>query len=182
MRNRLGIDEWIEAGLETLAEGGIEAVRVEPLAAKLHVTKGSFYWHFQDRQGLLDALLQAWQVAATNNIITIVDTRGGDGQARLRTLFKIALASDGRLEHAIRTWARSDETAAQVVADIDRRRTAYVEALFRRMGFAEDVAAARARFVYLAVIGQYAMGPHGRLQAPPNQAFEAILHMLTEDV
>lgn len=181
MRNRLGADEWIEAGLEMLAESGVEAVRVEPLAARLRVTKGSFYWHFQDRQGLLDALLQAWQVAATNDIITIIDERGGDGQARLRTLFKIALVSEGRLEHAIRTWARSDEAVAAVLVDIDRRRTAYVEALFERMGFAKDAAAARARFVYLVVIGQYAVAPAGRLKAPPNQEFEAILQMLTGD-
>ena len=58
--SRLDASAWIEAALEALADGGVEAVRVEPLAKALDVTKGSFYWHFADRRALIDAMLTSW--------------------------------------------------------------------------------------------------------------------------
>src|SRR5262245_66201756 len=57
---RLDADAWIAAAFEALAAGGVDAVRVEPLAKALGITKGSFYWHFTDRRALLDAMLSAW--------------------------------------------------------------------------------------------------------------------------
>src|SRR5215470_15475319 len=57
---RLDADAWIAAAFEALAEGGIDAVRVEPLAKALGITKGSFYWHFADRRALIDAMLGSW--------------------------------------------------------------------------------------------------------------------------
>ena len=100
MSRRLGKQEWINAGLVALAAHGADAVRVERLAETLHVTKGSFYWHFKDRNELLQALLEAWQSRATRAIIDAVETRGGDARARLTTLFTIVAESDGRLGEA----------------------------------------------------------------------------------
>lgn len=61
----LGREAWIAAGLAALSSGGVEAVRVEVLARALHVTKGSFYWHFADRRELLDAIVAHWETTTT---------------------------------------------------------------------------------------------------------------------
>ncbi|NER97899.1 MAG: TetR/AcrR family transcriptional regulator, partial [Symploca sp. SIO1B1] len=70
--------DWIEQGLKTLAETGVETVRVEPLAKVLGVTKGSFYWHFKNREDFLEAILQEWVNWQTNSIIEQVEALGGD--------------------------------------------------------------------------------------------------------
>ncbi|WP_439574994.1 TetR family transcriptional regulator [Phreatobacter sp.] len=157
MKSRLDRDAWIAAGLAALAEGGVEAVRVERLAAMLRITKGSFYWHFQDRPALLAALLEAWQAAATGDIITHVEARGETAEERLRHLMTIVTRSDGRLDMAIRDWASRDPTAASAMAAVDARRLAYVAGLFEAIGFKRPEALARARFAYHALIGQFRM-------------------------
>jgi AcrR family transcriptional regulator len=158
MKSRLDRRDWINAGLAALAEGGVEAVRVERLAAMLRITKGSFYWHFRDRPDLLAALLEAWQAAATGDIIAHVEARGGDTATRLRLLFAIVTRSDGRLDMAVRNWAGQDAAAAAAMTAVDRRRLAYLANLFGELGFPPAEALARARFSYQALIGQFRMG------------------------
>jgi AcrR family transcriptional regulator len=158
MSARLGKQEWIDAGLAALAGEGVEAVRVERLALELRVTKGSFYWHFKDRAALLEALLEAWRARATNAIVDEVEARGGDPVARLRTLSTIVSRIDGRLDRAVRVWAGRDPMARAALDAIDRRRLDYLTALFRDLSFAPREAVARARLVYHALIGQFAMG------------------------
>lgn len=153
MTQRLNKDHWIEAGLLVLARSGIEAVRVERLAEELRVTKGSFYWHFKDRGALLTAMLEAWAAKSTGEIIARAD-EGGAPAARLKRLFEIVVQGDGRLDRAIRSWAAQNETAAEAARRVDARRFGYLKALFLGLGFAEDVALARARLVYQAYVGQ----------------------------
>ncbi|HRD76978.1 MAG TPA: TetR family transcriptional regulator [Hyphomicrobiaceae bacterium] len=157
MADRLEPDAWINAGLRALRSGGVEAVRVEKLAATLGVTKGSFYWHFKDRPALLQALLQGWRERATSSVIAAVEEGGGDARLLLRRLLAIVTADDGRLERAIRAWGDADPAVGRAVAKIDQERMAYVEALFRKLGFGERVARDRARFAYQALVGQYAL-------------------------
>lgn len=155
---RLSKQHWIDAALRAMASGGADAVRVERLAETLRVTKGSFYWHFEDRKALLTALLVAWQAQATNDIITRVEADGGDAGARLRNLFSIVAQSDGRLDQAIRTWGLQDASARSALRQVDQRRLAYLDGLFRDLGFAPADATARARLVYHALIGQFMIG------------------------
>ena len=84
---KLSREDWINRGLQVLAEEGMEAVRVEPLAKRLNVTKGSFYWHFKNRQALLLEILQAWVNLQTDSIINLVETAGGSASAKLMYLF-----------------------------------------------------------------------------------------------
>jgi len=161
MADRLDRADWIHAGFAMLAAGGIDAVRVERLAAVLKVTKGSFYWHFRDRPALVAALLEAWQAEATSDIITRVEEKGGDAATRLGSLLSIVFRSDGRLEMAVRDWATRDEAARTAQKVVDQRRLAYVEALFRELGFSAPQALARARFAYQALIGQFSLGNQG---------------------
>jgi AcrR family transcriptional regulator len=160
--NRLGPSAWVDAALLALADGGVAAVKVERLAEALGVTKGSFYWHFPDRQALLAATVMAWKQTATDAIISKVEAGGGDAVARLHRLFSIVLKADGRLDSAVRSWAANDPQARSVLAEVDESRTGYLEVLFLDMGFSRQDAIPRAAFVYQSLIGSFAMG-----RAPP---------------
>lgn len=178
MSNRLEKSDWISQGLKSLSRDGIAAVRVEPLAKKLKVTKGSFYWHFKDRNALLAAMVAFWKREATHAIIEEVERRGGSAKTRLRTLFEIVLRSEGKLELAMRAWATTDPSVARTLKTIDRKRIGYTESLFRELGFSKVEATARAHLAYHALIGQYAMG----LSKPglgPKGEFDAVFAMLT---
>src|SRR6266545_111834 len=105
---------WIDQGLRALAAGGPDAVRIEPLARALGVTKGGFYWHFEDRRALLDEMLDAWERRSVDEVIEQVEAGGGDARAKLRRLSGIASASDEvlRIDLAIRDWSRRDKAVA----------------------------------------------------------------------
>jgi AcrR family transcriptional regulator len=160
-RGRLGRGEWIRAAFHLLAEESIESVRVEPLAKRLGVTKGSFYWHFNDRDELLIAMLHAWHQAATQSIIERVDRQSQHPADRLRGLLREVvvvrpLSKDigGLVELGIRDWARRDRKARAHLESVDSRRLAYIEDLFVRLGCSADEAEARAFLVYAYIQGE----------------------------
>jgi AcrR family transcriptional regulator len=158
MEDRLSRTDWLTTALGALARDGAAAIRVEPLAKRLGVTKGSFYWHFADRPALLAAVLAEWERRATDAVIVEVERAGGDAGAKLGNLFRIVFGADGRLDRAIRAWAANDAAAAAVQARVDRRRLDYLERQFAALGFAADDAAARARFAYQSLIGDFILG------------------------
>lgn len=150
--------DWIDRGLKALAETGVETVRVEPLAKLMGVTKGSFYWHFKNREDMLEAILQEWVKRQTNSIIERVEALGGDATTKLLYLFELAVQDDGRAENAIRAWATSDSKITTVIAQVDQRRLDYTKDLFLQVGFAPFEAMVRARMVYYALVGEFTIG------------------------
>jgi AcrR family transcriptional regulator len=149
---------WIDRGLEVLAKSGVEAVRVEPLAKLMGVTKGSFYWHFKNREDFLEAILQNWIAAQTNSIIERVDNTDGDAMTKLRYLFELAIEDDGRIENAIRAWSSTDARIANVLEQVDRRRLDYTRDLFLAVGFEPLEAMVRARMIYYSLVGESTLG------------------------
>jgi AcrR family transcriptional regulator len=123
---------WIDAGLRALAAGGPDAVRIEPLAKALGVTRGGFYWHFDDRRALLDAMLDTWEQTVIDDPVQRVEAEGGDARERLWRLFRLASLGDElvALELAIRDWARRDAAVAERLGRVDNRRMAYMRSLF----------------------------------------------------
>jgi AcrR family transcriptional regulator len=156
--SKLGRQDWIVGGLELLAEKGVEAVRVEPLAKLMTVTKGSFYWHFKSREDLLDALLQAWINQQTDSIIVQVETAGGDAKGKLLNLFELAVQDEGQVENAIRAWATNDPKVAAIIAQVDQRRLDYTRDLFLQIGFTPIDAIVRARMAYYSLVGEFTIG------------------------
>jgi AcrR family transcriptional regulator len=136
---------WIEEGMLALAGGGPEAVRIEPLAQALGVTKGGFYWHFDDRRALLDEMLDRWEQTSVDEVIERVEGEGGDARARLRRLFAYASAGDRllRIDLAVRDWARHDAAVASRLRRVDNRRMDYMRSLFG--AFCPDEAEAEVR-------------------------------------
>ncbi|WP_460854507.1 TetR/AcrR family transcriptional regulator [Nocardiopsis coralliicola] len=141
-RARTPPSAWVEQGLEALAAGGPDAVRVELLAARLGVTKGGFYGYFTGRDHLLEAMLSAWETDVTDNVIAVVEAESAP-RDRLRRLMQMVTdggAATTRLatEVAIREWSRREPRAAEVVARVDERRTGYLRALFGEFCTPED--------------------------------------------
>lgn len=126
-------DSWIQEGLRALGVGGPDAVRVEKLAEALGVTKGGFYWHFEDRRALLEEMLDAWERLVIDEVIERVERGGGDTREKLRRLSKLAGSSGEliKIELAIREWARRDRTVARRLRRLDNRRMEYMRSLFR---------------------------------------------------
>ena len=156
-RDRLDAAAFVEAAFEALARDGIEAVRVEPLAAALGVTKGSFYWHFADRDALLAALFDRWATGRVAAIRAETDN-GADPRATLYRLIELyARGPNTRglaIELAIRGLARGDARAAAAVNAVDGERLARVAALFGGLGHKAADAEACAFLFYAFVFGQ----------------------------
>ena len=155
---------WIDEGLRALAAGGPDAVRIEPLARALGVTKGGFYWHFDDRRALLEEMLDTWERASVDEVIERVESEGGDARARLRRLFALA-ASSGRLlrtDLAVRDWARREQTVAERLRRVDNRRMDYMRSLFGAFCPDEDDVEARCLIAFSLWIGNHFMAAdHG---------------------
>ncbi len=146
---------WIEAGLRALGAGGPDAVRIEPLAQALGVTRGGFYWHFADRRALLEAMLDTWERATTDEVFSRVESEGGDAGAKLRRLFPLATSRVLAVELAVRDWARREEAVAERLRRIDNRRMEYLRSLFRAWCPDADDVDARCLLYYSLMIGNH---------------------------
>jgi len=148
--SRLSRDVWVDAAMDALAKYGVDGVRVEKLAKELSVTKGSFYWHFKDRDELLDAILEKWRRENTINIIEYVGSVE-DPHVRLRNLarmpFESALVKDP-LGLSFRLWARYDDRPKKALAEVDDLRVRMNAQLFRACGVAPAEAEARSILLY----------------------------------
>ncbi|PZO78725.1 MAG: hypothetical protein DI629_11200 [Mesorhizobium amorphae] len=154
-RRRLGPSEWVEAAYAMFAEGGVDAVKIDALARSLGVTRGSFYWHFENKDALLAELVERWLVLETLRVIDMAEAAGGRAADRLWAVVESVRTDDGRFELAIRHWARSSDYAAGIVRQADEKRTAYLERLLTEHGIEAGLAARRARILYLAWLGHY---------------------------
>jgi AcrR family transcriptional regulator len=165
-RARTPRDSWIEAAMSALAAGGPEAVRVEVLAKQLGVSKGGFYWHFDDRGALLSETLDSWEKAGTEDVIATVEGSAGDPGAKLRRLFELAPAAKRlfAVELALRDWGRRERSVAARVRRVDERRIAYLRSIFTDLGLGDDEVEARALLAYSLFVGSYfvAAKPQGR--------------------
>jgi AcrR family transcriptional regulator len=156
-RIRTPRSRWIEEGLRALAAGGPDAVRIEPLAQSLGVTRGGFYWHFDDRRALLEEILDTWERVSVDEVIERVESEGGDTRARLRRLSALAGSSDEplRIDLAVRDWARREPTVAERLRRVDNRRMDYLRSLFRAFCPDQDDVEARCMVFYSLWIGSH---------------------------
>ena len=155
--------EWIRQGLRALADGGPDAVRIEPLAKQLGVSRGGFYWHFEDREALLAAMLDTWEQATTEQIAGLLDSQGGDATAKLRRLFALTSPGVVKTDLAIRDWARRDHAVAERLRRIDNRRMDHLRALFAGLPADPGEVEARCLLTFSLLIGNhYIAASHGR--------------------
>ena len=157
---RRGREDWLDAARMTLIEGGVDKVKVEPLAAVLGVTTGSFYHHFRRRQDLLDAVLLHWEVENTAPLFRAVEAAGADPDAQLDAVIDAWIAEsdyDPDYDSAVRDWARGSALAEAAVHRVDDRRVELLKGIFLAFGYDPERAFIRARVTYFHQVGQYAM-------------------------
>ena len=163
MSDQLSAKDWVDQGLKALANGGFTALKAEPLAKALRVSRGSFYWHFADIAAFHAAVLARWHEVAAEQIIATVEAASKDDNP---------LAVLLTLERAVRSWAGVDAAARAAVQAIDRRRLNYVEGLLVQSGLSDDAARSRAQILYWAFLG-FALSdqplPKARQQAVVNE-------------
>lgn len=152
-RPALSPTDWARAALAAIGRGGLAAVAVEPLAAELGTTKGSFYWHFASRDALLEAALRLWETEHTEHVIAAMSTEP-DPAARLRRLFiEVTDASIvDRTEIALLVTAGHPRVAA-ALRRVTERRIEYVRAQFEQLGLAPAEARNRALLAFTAWLG-----------------------------
>ena len=147
---------WVGAALQALAAGGPDAVRVEALAVDLGVSKGGFYWHFADRQALLEEMLDTWEKGWTEDLIARVESQPGDPRAKLQRLFELTSSPEGLgVELAVRDWSRRDGGVAGRLRRVDNRRIGYLRSLFGQFCADENDVEVRSLLAYSLVIGSY---------------------------
>jgi len=168
---RLKRQDWIDAAIELLKEAGIGAVTVDRLAAKLNITRGSFYHHFADRTDLLRAMLDHWTHDRTFAIRSQVAALGLDPSTTLLVLMK-AIRSSGAADYdaPFRAWALHDPLAREVLKHVDEARLAFIQAQFEALGFTGLDAENRAR-LYL----HYEMAAPAMFAGPSQERDEQLL-------
>lgn len=151
--------DWIAAAREMLIEGGISAVQISPLAGRLGVTRGGFYWRFKNRQDLLDQLLLDWESSNARHFLNRLAEAGTPRERmdRLIDLWMEERQFDPRLEAAIRQWALIDEPVRKQVRIVDLGRISAIADILLQAGFDAIQAEARARLTYFHQIGYYTL-------------------------
>lgn len=185
----LNAEDWLGTAIAACAEGGVNAIAVEPLAKRLGVTKGSFYWHFKSRAALLEAVLRTWEEACTEAIITSAE-RVTEPRERLLQLFDDALAQtpppgatnwaalySPAFEQAL-SDAADDPIVEPFVRRVAERRVDYAEACFSALGFTPDEAKGRALLVYAVYSGTLRLAREVPSRMPHAEAYDRYLEHL----
>ncbi len=159
MNDRLTKSDWIGHGLRTLASDGANALKVGPMAMKLRVSRGSFYWHFRDIADFRSQVLRNWRERATDQVIRELEAAKAEPD-RLKHLMRRAFVGKRSLDRAIRSWAAEDKDVAAIVASVDASRVAYIARLLVAAGVESRRALPRATFMYWAYLGQALVMDH----------------------
>ncbi len=156
---RLTRDDWLDAAFRAVVEGGFDNVRVLMLAERLGVTRGSFYWHFNDHADLISTLLARWHKREIDLDQKVRSLATGEPQADLKLILKAALAHAGsdvenlRFELALRGLGRRDAAVAKMLLAVDQMRFDLFEQEFMRLTGQAAKAAELAALFYLAIAG-----------------------------
>jgi len=152
--------DWLDLAMEVLVSDGVEQVKIQPLARRLDVSRSSFYWYFNSRKDLLDALLEVWSVRNTKAILEGAERQSRSIAEAVLNVFAAFLDPalfDPQLDFAVREWSRRDAAIRSIVDEADGMRLNALIGMFRRHGYDRDEAFTRARILYYMQIGYYAL-------------------------
>jgi AcrR family transcriptional regulator len=157
---------WIDEGLRALAARGPDAVRIDPLARTLGVTRGGFYWHFEDRRALLDEMLDTWERRSTAEVLERVEREGGDARRKVRRAGMLTFSRELLpIDLAVRDWSRRDKAVAKRLRRVDNQRIDYLRSLIGTFCTDPDDIEARSMLAFSLAIGNHFIAAdHGRLR------------------
>lgn len=178
VRQSLTAEHWAEAALDAIASGGIEAVAVEPLARRLGVTKGSFYWHYPNRDALVARALQVWERHETVDMLGRAEQEP-QPRERIHTLFRTIANTDARSERILLALSGSKHDAARAcVQRVTEAWRAYVENCYRALGMEAAEARNWATFAYSTFMGTVRMRRDNPDALPAGAQFNDYLRFL----
>jgi AcrR family transcriptional regulator len=151
---------WLEAAYDALLEGGVDAVKILPLAKRLKLSRTSFYWFFRDREELLAALIAKWRDKNTGNLVRRSQAYAESVAEATLNVFDCWLDTslfDAKFEFAVRSWALQSEQILTQVQAADVTRLQALSRMFERYGHEPEAADVRARTLYLVQIGYISM-------------------------
>lgn len=151
---------WLNAAKEAFLESGLDAVKIQPLATRLKLSRTSFYWFFKDRSAILEALLEEWEEQNTGALVAACTAYAETVTEAVLNLIGVFLDEtrfEPRFDLAVRGWAHQSTMAMAHVTAADEQRLAAIRSMFERFGFDIDEADVRARTVYLVQIGYISM-------------------------
>jgi AcrR family transcriptional regulator len=151
---------WVQAAYQALIDQGIEAVKIQPLAARLKLSRTSFYWFFKDRADLMAALMEMWTARTTTPLVTATRAYAAtetEAVLNVTACFMQAAVFDAGLEFAIRGWALQDTSVLERLRSADTERLTALRSMLGNWGHDAENADVRARTIYLTQIGYIAM-------------------------
>ena len=178
--SRIAAASWIETALTFLADGGVDAVRIEPLAEKLGVTKGAFYARYPSRDALLGAMLDYWRQESTLAVLSLLSAIAESPEERLRRVLMLPfrrpdIKERARMEMGFRIWAYRDAAAAATMQEIDAYRLSYFRSVLEANGHDSEEAEARAFLVYAYIIAD------GTLPGDRTESIRALCRKILSD-
>ena len=155
---RLTREDWVNGAIRFLSEHSVGSLRLDLLVAQMGVTKGSFYWHFESRKALLNAVLESWQTRTTRDVETWLQNTAESAAERIRRLLHLGISSrpdvpGGPLELSLRDWARRDPRVNKVIMRVDVERQRILKNLYLESGLDEKMAEDQAFLHMSYVIG-----------------------------
>ncbi len=177
-QNQLTRADWCDAAMDALARKGVAAVAIEPLAKSLGVTKGSGYWHFENRDALLEATLAAWEERTTTRTIERLSAVA-DPRDRLAQLLRQALSKDldSRITVALMTHD-TNPVIAKALRRVSKRRLQFLEDCYRAFLADPDQAPQRAAIAYAAYLGLILLRRHGAGRTSGPELIEGMIATL----
>jgi AcrR family transcriptional regulator len=174
-RSTLSAGDWEQQALVLIAEKGIRAVAVEALAKRMGVTKGSFYWHFPNRDALLEQSLLRWEKHDTANLVASLSAID-DPRERLRSFFR----STGRerFTHDVYSslcTAADHPKVEPLLERVAERRMKHIEAAFGEIGFDPAEASHRTRLTYSTYLGFLQLQKQNQAPNLSSEEFEAYM-------
>lgn len=151
---------WLDAAYGALIEGGVDAVKIQPLARRLKLSRTSFYWFFRDREELLQALVARWRDKNTGSIVRQSGAYADSIAEAMLNVFDCwhdSALFDSQFEFAVRSWALQSPEILAEVREADRIRLDALSRMLVRFGHDPDAADVAARTVYLTQIGYISM-------------------------
>jgi AcrR family transcriptional regulator len=158
---RIGRDAWIQTAKKALIEGGIDSVKVERLAKRMGATRAAFYYQFENREELLQELLEFWKTTNTEPFYQALEPDSKSANEKMADLAKIWIEEkeySPKFDSAVRDWARISPLVAKTVKRIDQKRINILRRIFLELGFDESDAFIRARVSYFHQVGYYVLG------------------------
>ncbi|MEM7722850.1 MAG: TetR/AcrR family transcriptional regulator [Pseudomonadota bacterium] len=152
--------DWLNLARDVLVHEGVGELKILGLSQRMNVSRSSFYWYFENRPDLLNALLAEWETRNTQTIVANCALPADDINAAVCNFFRCFVndrSFDRGLDFAIRDWARRADKVNRLIEQADRVRLAAVTAMFLRHGYADSDADARARILYFMQIGYHTL-------------------------